>query len=96
MYATPQKPVRRLLYLLPLLLLSPAIYGSSLLFTKNYSFSILNFSHHSGAKKDIHYYPVIIDTTRADTVIDKDGKVVIMQPLITDTVHEVFHPVEND
>jgi hypothetical protein len=92
MYARPHKPVKKLMYLLPLLLLAPAVYGSSLVFTKGYSFLVFK----KRAKRDIHYYPIIVDTTRADTFIDRDGKITIMQPLITDTLHEIFHPEEND
>jgi beta-lactamase regulating signal transducer with metallopeptidase domain len=102
MYTTPQKPVKKLKYLLPLLLLAPAVYASSVLFSKNYGFNIFNDGVNAAdttikkekkkASKDEHYYPVIIDTSKADTVIGKDGQVMVIQDLITDTAHEVHHP----
>ncbi|GEP90508.1 hypothetical protein CTE07_21530 [Chitinophaga terrae (ex Kim and Jung 2007)] len=52
MYTTPQKPIKKLKYLLPLLLLTPAVYASSHFLAKDYSIKLFESpSNHKERKQ---------------------------------------------
>jgi beta-lactamase regulating signal transducer with metallopeptidase domain len=132
MYHTPESPVKKLKFLLPVLLLPMAVYASSKMYVKDYGFVVNKPAHislnpvtpakntflpgnpdesHSSlppqlrdttgkqpaaGKKvpknkkakiqpEAYSFPIVVDTSRGDTIRESNGKVIIMNPLIVDT-----------
>lgn len=95
MYRNKENPYKKLIYLLPVLLFPVLVFAASKVYKKDYGF----YLHSSVAsdtsitkqkqRKKIIYYPIIADKSHADTILNKNGHIIIEQPLTMDTAHPI-------